>query len=231
MELIKRILPYIGIIVGLIGILLNISSISYKSCEFANSNTDFVKKQVELALESKDFKMVKYFVYKAIRGIDNSLHNFNDCGCDTAKTGIEKARLELRNAVEKEDLTSSKPLVSEALNHLIIVLRALEDYELKLAEQPSTALKTANPFKNIMSADPELMERMKKNLENYANSVEKVLENVECKEAKRFFLQVIESTQRDIRNKQLDESLRYYQKGVKEITENALAKLDLCIEQ
>ncbi|MCM4165751.1 MULTISPECIES: hypothetical protein [unclassified Arenibacter] len=205
-----------------------------QACEYAGSNIGYIQSQTEKALATEDINMSKYFAYKALNAIVKSKSQLEDCGCEHAIGLIHESAINLTNATGATSMPSVKILLKKALDNTLGGLEALNDHDSHNSRYNNDVL--AMNTKTSM-AEKELHDPLDKNsletkvdiaLEKFRKSLDKVVETVDCKEAKSFTQNVYRNCEKELMKPDLSEGKKYYNLKTKEIAANALKKLGNC---
>lgn len=209
---------------------------SNQACEYAGSNIGYIQSQTEKAMATEDINMSKYFVYKALNAIEKSKSQLEDCGCRHAMELIHESSVNLVNATKATTLAGSKILLKKALDMVAGSLEALDGHDSHnskysddiLAVNTKTAIKEKN--KNLL--DKKVVEKkIDVSLEKFRESLDKVVESVDCKEAMAFTQNIYRICEQQLLRPDLSESKKYYNLKTKEIASKALERLESCKSQ
>lgn len=206
-----------------------------KACDYAGSNIGYVKSQTQRAIEAEDINSARFFAYKALNAIEKSKKQFEACGCDYAVKSIYEGLDNLKKATRISSLNGTKILLRRALENALGSLEALEEHdELHNGPYASDVLalntKASEEAKLIMKqpVGPALQKRIDMSLLNYEKSLNTVVLTVECKEAYAFAIKIYKNCEEQLLKADLTEAKKYYNLRTKEITAEALAKLQAC---
>ena len=207
-----------------------------KACDYAGSNIGYIKSQTEQALAAEDLNILRYYAYKAINAIEKSKEQIEDCGCDYAEENIYEGLDNLKKATRVTSLNSAKILLTRALDNSLGSLDAIRDHDEHLGgsvyanDMLAMNTKTAEKEKlrMVMPVGKELERKIDLSLVNYQNSLNDVVNGVECKEAYEFAIKIYEHCEQELLKPQLTEAKKYYNLRTKEITALALEKLKEC---
>ncbi|WP_350290733.1 hypothetical protein [uncultured Croceitalea sp.] len=235
MKTYKRYILLIATLQGILGLFLMASFTTYNACEFANTNTLYIKDQTQLALEANEFKMVKYHAYKALTGIERAKENFKDCGCDAALEGINRTKSNLKNATKAPSLNDAKTFVHIALKNTTISITALKNYEKASNSSYGEGFLTLNTTSDVVTDDEiitlegnTLTEKIDYGLAKFKKSLDNMIAINDCVTA----LNYVETTHELSAKKSADRSVspgkRYFHKRIKELTETAIKDLKNC---
>lgn len=215
---------------------LSLSSFAtLNDCAYANSNLQYIKAQTKEALQTMDFEKARYHTFKAINGIEKTRANFKACGCEKAIEGLEKMMLSLRSATQSKSKSSVNYNLEEALIHSKWVFEELALHESDTYTDYGDDLLVLNT-KDALDAQggvllPEsklLEQRIHNGLKAYEKSTQKIVETVDCKEARAFLQGTYDHTQQQLLNPALTRPKKIYHQRVLTITESALEELGKC---
>jgi len=235
MKTYQRKILIIAILIGALSLLTMASFTTYNACEFANTNTLYIKDQTQLAYNANDFKMVKYHAYKALTGIERSKNNFKDCGCNAALEGINRTKENLKSATKSSALFDAKSFVEIALKNTTISIIALEGFKQKKNTVYNEGFLTMDALNlnlindNIIELEGlTLSEKIENGVNKFKTSLAKMIAVNDCSIA----LNYVQTTHKLSVLKSNDENVspgkRYYHKRIKEITAQALEDLKSC---
>lgn len=205
-----------------------------KACDYAGSNINYVKTQTEKAIAVDDINQARYFAYKALNAIEKSKNQLMECGCEYATDNITEGLSNLKLATKATSLNSTRILLNRALENTLGGLESLAGHELHDSKYGSNLLAmntiVAKKEKTSMKI-PDKMEFERKidvSLEKYRESLNKIVNSVDCKEAKAFAENIYSNCEQQLLNPNLTEGKKYYNLKTKEITAEALEKLNKC---
>lgn len=205
-----------------------------QACEYAGSNISYVQKETEKALEKNDLQVMRFHIYKALDAISKSDKQLADCGCKHAADSLVEVSELLKSATKTTSLASIRILLEKALHHVTEAHEALRDHEQHDSPYGTDDL-TVNTT-NIRTEDtlpvpPDekiLKQKIDFALKKYKISLQKVINTVNCKEAKAFATGIYENCEQQLLDSNLSEGKKYYNLRTKEITGKALEILDDC---
>ena len=207
-----------------------------KACAYAGSNIGYIKSQTQKAIAADDINTSRYFAYKALNAIEKSRQQFEDCNCDYANKNIFESLDNLKKATRVSSLNGTKILLKRALDNVMGSEEALQKHdELHGSQYASDVLamntKGAEEDKMAMKQPegPALRKQIDQSLLNYENSLEKVVNSVDCKDAYAFAHRIYRHCEEELLNPELTEAKKYYNLRTKQITEKALEKLKKCV--
>lgn len=204
-------------------------------CEYAGSNIGYAKTLTEKAIQIDDINQARYFAYKALSAIEKSKKQLTVCGCKYAVEGMEESLSSLKLATKATTLNGTHVLLTRSLEHTKGGLEALEEHDLHESKYASDvlALNTKDAAEKNASLKETsvktLTEKIDISLENYRNSLNKVVETVDCHEAKAFAQRVFDNCEQELLKENLSEGKKYYNLKTKEITAEALIRIGECI--
>lgn len=204
-----------------------------KACEFAGSNINYVKSQTEKALNVEDINKARYFAYKALNAIEKNKKKVNECGCEYAEESISEGLYNLKLATKATSLNSTRILLNKALENILGGIESLEDHENHGNQYASDVLS----MNTVVSTKKNLSKKLSKkefestidlSLEKYRTSLNKVVTSVDCREARAFAERIYTHCEQQLLRTDLPESKLYYNLRTKEITAEALERLEAC---
>lgn len=207
-----------------------------KACDYAGSNIGYIKSQTERALTAEDINTTRFFAYKALNAIEKSKEQIEACGCEYAKESIYEGLDNLKKATRVTSLNSAKILLTRALDNSLGSLEAIRDHDEHLGgsiyanDMLAMNTKTAEKEKlrMVMPVGKELERKIDLSLVNYQNSLNEVVNSVECKEAYEFASKIYAHCEQELLKPKLTEAKKYYNLRTKQITAQALDKLKDC---
>ncbi len=205
------------------------------ACEYAGSNINFVKTQTEKALAEDNINQARYYTYKAVNAIEKSKNQLADCGCQDATLNIIDGLENLKKATRTSTINATRLLLNRALENILGGLEAMENHGMhgtKYSDNVLVMNTVANANANLTMKLPEdavLHKKIDQSLENYRKSLNTILLNVNCKEAKAFANRVFTNCEAELLKPNLTEGKKYYNLRTKEITAEALEKLGACM--
>ncbi len=217
-----------------IALLLLSSFAPGEACSYAGSNMNYVKARTEEALKVDDINKARFYAYKAIKVIQTSTNRFNDCGCKDADTNIEESLINLKAATKSTSLNGTRILLREALQQIVDALDALDQHEMHdaafrskdIAMNVEVGMETALVANELKKN--ELYEQIDNSLAKYSKSINKVVDSVNCLEARAFANTIYTRCEQQLLKPNLSEGKKYYNLRTKEITEKALLRLGDC---
>ena len=208
---------------------------SANACEYANSNMEYIKDQTETAISANELQITKYYAYKAINGIEKTRSNFEACGCQEAISSLDNVLDNLKEATKAETHPSSKEALQKALKNTLKGIKELQDFGLSVTDVYGDSMLVLNT-KEVMEAQggillPEgklLEQQIHNGLTDFEISINKIVNELECAEAKRFIKKTYDNASITLLNTDLTKPKKIYHQRVKTITQNALVKLKNC---
>ncbi|WP_291866884.1 hypothetical protein [Maribacter sp.] len=208
---------------------------SIKPCEYAGSNIGFVKAQTQKAISENDINISRYYTYKAIRAIENNKEQLNSCGCDYAATSMADSFKDLVLSTKANTLRSARILLNRSLEKTIGSLEALEKHELHDSNYASDVLAIntleVNNEKKTNKAGLKgiyLQQKIDSTLIKYEESLSKIVQSVNCKDALNYATQIYEHCEQELLKPNLSEGKKYYNLRTKKITAQAIEQLNNC---
>ena len=205
------------------------------ACDYAGSNLGFVKSQTQLALKAETLNMSRYFAYKALNAIEKSKEQFEACGCDYAKKSITESLNNLKRATKVNSINGTRILLKRSLENTLGGIESLEKHnELHVSIYASDVLSKnttddlEEKLRRKMPNDRELRRQIDNALINFQNSLNEVVQSVNCKEAYDFATRIYSHCEKELFKKDLSPAKKYYNYRTKEITGEALARLESC---
>jgi hypothetical protein len=205
-----------------------------KACEYAGSNINFVKTQTEKAIAVDNINQARYFAYKALNAIEKTKNQLMECGCEYATENITEGLSNLKLAIKATSLNSTRILLSRALENTIGSLESLAEHELHDSKYGSNllAMNTVVTKKEKISrkkpAKADLERTIDLSLEKYKVSLTKIVDSVDCKEARAFAENIYLHCEQQLLLPNLSEGKKYYNLRTKDITADALERLNGC---
>ncbi|MGB5668118.1 MAG: hypothetical protein WBM53_14855 [Maribacter sp.] len=205
-----------------------------KACEYAGSNITYVKSQTVKAITVDDINQARYFAYKALNAIEKSKNQLKECGCEYAAESIAAGLANLKLATKATSLNGTRILLNRALENTLGGLESLEEHELHKSRYASNVLAlntiVANNEKAAMKKpNKEAFEnKIDISLEKYRKSLDKIVNSVNCKEARTFAENIYSHCEQQLLRPNLTEGKKYYNLKTKEITAEALSQLGEC---
>jgi len=206
-----------------------------EACQYAGSNIAYVKTQTQTALEDNDLNKAKFLTYKAINAIYKLKGQLEECGCEQAVINIEESQYFLKKATKAHSIQGAKVLLTEALNKIIASLAAIERHQLheNSGRNRDLAMNSAEDIEEI-SFPPIHLENnalhvlIDDSLIPYEESLQKVVDSVNCKDARAFAERIFKICEQELLKPDLSEGKKYYNLRTQEITASALNKLGDC---
>lgn len=206
-----------------------------KACEYAGSNIGYIKSQTERALAAEDINTSRFFAYKALNAIEKSKEQIEACGCDYAIESIYEGLDNLKKATRVSSLNGARILLTRALDNSSGSLEAIRDHDehqASLYANNMLVMNTKNAEKEklsmVMPVGKDLERKIDLSLVNYQNSLNEVVNSVECKEAYEFASKIYAHCEQELLKPKLTEAKKYYNLRTKQITALALDKLKDC---
>ena len=206
-----------------------------KACDYIGSNLGYIKLQTQKAIDADDLNFSRYYAYKALNAIEKSKSQFDACGCDYALKSINESLENLKKATRIGSIKGARILLKRALESTYGSLEALEKHDelhVSLYASDVLAMNTRSSLEEKlarkMPSEENLHSQIDKALVNFKNSLDEVVRSVNCREAYDFTQRIYAHCSQELLRKDLTPGKKYYNYRTKEITENALRKLETC---
>jgi hypothetical protein len=203
-------------------------------CEYASSNMGFAKSQINEALQTDDINQARFFTYKAVNAIEKSKNKLVKCGCTYAKTSMKESLDLLLLASKATTLQGTKIYLNRSMELTTDTMVILGDHDTHNSSYSNDVL-AMNTTNNETGATTiktsvtlSLNKKIDISLDRYRISLDKVVETVNCKDAKAFAKRIFEECQSQLLKADLSEGKKYYNLRTKEITLTALNKIGKC---
>ena len=217
-----------------IAILLLSSFAPSEACNYAGSNMNYVKARTEEALSMNDMNRARFYTYKAIKVIQTSTNRFDDCGCKDAEVNIEESLINLKAATKSTSLNGTRILLQDALQQIVDALDAFEQHKMHDTAfstkefAMNTEVEMENTLPTIIPKENELYRQIDISLLSYTDSINKVVDSVNCIDARAFANNIFIHCEQQLLKSNLSEGKKYYNLRTKDITEKALSRLGDC---
>ena len=235
MKTYRKTVLIVAAVLGFLALLAMASFTTINACAFANQHTEFIKNQTQLAIKASDFEKAKYYAYKALKGINKTKNNFKNCGCEDALENIYQAEQSLKEATKANSFKNSKAFLEVALKSTLSSINALDEFENNNQSEYGDDLLVLNTKQVLndqggvlLPKSKQLQETMDNSLIEFENSLENILQHVECADAFNFISKIHDKTKNKLNQGSLSEAKSYYHNRVKEITYDALLRLEGC---
>ena len=230
-----KILPYMGIVLGLLGLLLLLSFTKINACQMANNDVVSIKGHTQKALETQSLEMARYHGFKALSSLEKTKVNLNDCGCEPALQTAKDAEFNLKKAVRSKSLEDAKGYLKLALQNTLITMDALRNFEQGYQSTYGDDILVMNTKEVLneqggilLSPGKELQQKMDQSLMEFETSLGAVVQHVDCEDAFHFINKIIRKSNDHIAHKTLTNAQYQYHTRVKTIALDALKKLEGC---
>lgn len=230
-----KILPYMGIILGLLALLLLLSFSNINACQMANSDVIAIKTHTQKALEADSFEMAKYHAYKALSSLEKTKTNLNECGCQPALVTAKDAELNLKRATRSKSLEDSNGFLKLALQNTLITLDALKNFDEEYSNtyrDDVLVMNTKEVLREqggiLIAPAKQLQQKMDESLGEFETSLKAVVQHVDCEDAFSFINKIIAKSNSNIKRTTLTKAQRQYHTRVKSIARDALIQLEGC---
>lgn len=233
----RKIILLIVFIIGVLSLLLMASFTYRNACEYASSNIEYIKGELQSAIVSDEFEMSKYHAFKALNGIEKTRLNFLDCGCSAAIESLEKTSSYLKRATATKSFDDSKEWLHLALENTIIGIKVLRVFEQETSSAYGNDILILNTKDageheiGTLLPQGDLKKMVHNCLLGFESSLDKVVTEVECEEANRFISKIHEEAQSTLLRTELTTAKKEYHHRVKTIAKEALDRLGECPEE
>lgn len=184
---------------------------------------------------AKDLNLAKYHAYKALNGIEKTKGNFMDCGCEGAIESLESTLDYLKTATKTGALTKAKPLLHKALERTIIGINVLREFEEETSSDYGSNVLVMNTtdvldFNNgmMLTQGATIKKQVHQCLLSFESSLDKVVSDVDCEDARRFVTNIYEEARLTLLNTNLSQHKKEYHQRVKILAKEALESLGNC---
>lgn len=214
---------------------MSFSTLPANACQYASTNLEYIKSKIQQAVTAKDLNMAKYHAYKALNGIEKTKGNFLDCGCEGAIESLETTLDHLKTATRADGLRQSKTALHKALENTIIGMNVLEEFEHQTSSSYGSNVLVMNTkdvldFQSgtLLTQGAAVKKQVHQCLLSFESSLDKVVSDVDCKDANRFISNIYEEARLTLLNSNLSQHKKEYHQRVKTLAEEALEKLGDC---
>lgn len=206
-----------------------------EACAYAESNMGYVMSQTQKAIEQNDINKARLFAYRAINALEKSKEQFKDCGCDYAAVSISENSENLKMATKTNSLGNAKILLNKSLENTLESIEALEEHDSHNNSKYASNMLAMNT-KTVEKEELILKIPVKKSLYTvvdqslikYETSLNKIVNTVNCKEARAFATKIYSHCEQQLLMPNLTEGKKYYNLRTKEITAKALKAIGEC---
>jgi hypothetical protein len=195
----------------------------------------FAKSQINQALQTDDINKARFFTYKALNAMEKSKNKLKKCGCTYAKSAMDESLDLLLLASKATTLQGTKIYLSRSMeltSDTMLVLDSHDTHNNSNYSDDVLAMNTSStPGGKITlkyTIPLSLNEKIDISLERYRSSLDKVVNTVNCKEAKEFAQRIFDECESQLLKANLSEGKKYYNLRTKEITQEALHKIGKC---
>ena len=232
----NKIILLVVLVIGLLILWLMASfTIPANACEYASSNIEYIKNKIEDAVMADDLNMAKYHAYKALNGIEKTKDNFLDCGCEGAIESLELTQDYLKTATKANVLAKSKLVLHKALERTIIGINVLKEFEQETSSDYGSNVLVMNTtdvldFNHgmMLTQGASIKKQVHQCLLSFQSSLDKVVSDVDCKDARRFVTNIYEEARLTLLNTNLSQHKKEYHQRVKTLAKEALDSLGNC---
>lgn len=225
----------IYVVLAVFSISLFFSFKTTEACAYAESNMSYVLSQTKKALEQDNINRTRHFTYRAINTLEKSKNQFKDCGCNYATVIISENIENLIMATKTYSLKGAKILLKKSLENTLESIEVLEEhdshtnsrYATNMLVMNSKSIEKEKPISN-KPIEQNLYTLVDKSLIKYQNSLDKIVNTVNCKEARAFASRIYLHCEQELLKPNLTEGKKYYNLRTKEITSKALEAIGDC---
>jgi hypothetical protein len=224
------------IFISVMALLLFSSFTNNMECEYAGSNIGFAKSQTEAAIVKDDINKARFYAYKALNAIEKSKKQLAICGCEYAEIDLEEGLKNLKMATKATSLNATRIFLERSLKYTLSGIEALESHNQHHSRYGNDVLtlNTSTTLKNKTTLLSEhgvasLNEKIDISLEKYKASLQKIVETVDCKEARAFAKNIFDNCEKQLLKSDLSEGKKYYNLRTKQITADALLRIPDCL--
>ncbi|MEO0570882.1 MAG: hypothetical protein AAF039_04190 [Bacteroidota bacterium] len=230
-----KIVPYLGLVLGLLGLLLLLSFTGIQACQRADSDVRSIKDHTQRALETSSLEMAKYHGFKALSSLEKTKTHLNECGCEPAIQTAKDTEFNLKKAVRSTSLEDAKSYLKQALQNTLVTLDALKNFQDDYVSSYGDDILVMNTKEVLneqggilISPAKEMQRKMDQSLTEFETSLEAVVQHVDCEDAFNFITKIINKSDRNLERSTLTKAQRRYHTRVKTISLEALKKLEGC---
>ncbi len=207
-----------------------------QACDYAGSNITYVKTETEKALGMEDLQLMRFHIYKALDAITKSKVQLEDCACQEASERILVVSELLKNATKTSSLAGTRILLEKAFQNAEEGIEALyqhENHDSPYGTDQLTVNTTTETGQNLSLPPDEkiIKQKIDSSLTQYSASLQKIVNTVNCKEARAFATRIYEHCEQQLLRPTLSEEKKYYNLRTKEITGAALEQLEECVNK
>ena len=206
-------------------VLVSLSSFKVdKACEYAGSNINFVKTQTQKAIAVEDINQARYFSYKALNAIEKTKIQLKECGCEYADESIVEGLSNLKLAIKATSLNSTRILLNRALENTLEGIDYLKEHEFHKSKYATdvlamnTIVSEKEKTSIIIPTKKDFERKVDISLEKYRESLGKIVNTVDCREARAFAENIYQHCEQQLLIPNLSEGKKYYNLRTKEIT-------------
>lgn len=205
-----------------------------EACEYMGSNMEYVKTQTQKAIVTIDINQSHFLAYRAIKAIQNSGKEIDNCDCIEASDFAAESLNQLIAATKTKSLDANRRFLNRSLENTIESIESIKNHDQHggaygtdvLALNTIDADEITEPIKIVEGQS--LKEKIDISLISYEASLQTVVETVDCKEAVAFATRIYEHCEEKLLKDNLSEGKKYYNLRTKQITSEALKKLGDC---
>lgn len=203
-----------------------------EDCAYAGSNISYIQSQTEKAIAVTELNMSRYYAYKAINAVENSRKQMESCGCKKAGDILMESLELLKRAAKAGSMRGGKILLYKSLELTLETKEAIKQHE--LYHISPYAVESLQVDAREIIDDPAIkdtvamQERIDRSLQGYEESLDLVVETVNCEEAFDFAEKIYKFSEQQLLRKDLSEAQQYYHYRTQLITSRAMTRLLAC---
>lgn len=218
-------------------LIFTFSSFSFSKndvCDYVGSNMEYVKTQTQKAIRTSDLNESHFLAYRAIKALQNSGKEIENCDCIEASDFAAESLNQLISATKAKSLDASRNFLNRSLENTIESIESIANHDNHggpygtdvLALNTIDADETVEPI--VITEGQSLKEKIDISLISYEASLQTVVETVNCKDALAFATRIYENCEQQLLKNNLSEGKKYYNLRTKQITAEALKKIGDC---
>lgn len=206
-------------------------------CKYVNSNMQFAKSQIKEALLTNDLNKARFFTFRALNILEKSKDKLKQCGCTFAKNSMAESLDLLILSTKSITLKGAKIYLDQSMELTKNTILTIDAHASHTSGNPkgdlvlNTNSIPATRASYAKGKTSTIKNKIDISLEKYRISLDKVVENVNCKDAKAFAQRIFEECENQLLKQDLSEGKKYYNLRTKEITKEALNKIGSCKEE
>lgn len=217
-----------------VALLLLSSFRSNLECDYASSNVGFARSQIREALGTDNINKARFYSYKALNAFEKLKVQFKECDCTIAEKNRDESLELLILATKSNSLAGTKNYLSRCLELTKNTMLALQGHDTHDSDNADNEWAMNSNGSSLINAKKKnsqplsLIQKIDSSLVKYKHSLTKVVETVNCEEAKAFAKRIYEECENQLLQPDLTEGKKYYNLRTKEITHEALTQIGTC---